>query len=96
MSRAELGGDPALVAIDEIIHDLDVGDGKFERPEAPALGAMLSGVCASTDDDLQRIASAGDALDQFHAYFSTRKDRAMTIAATETADSAIATRSAKP
>lgn len=73
LSRAELAGDPALVAIGEIIHDLDIGDGKFGRPETPGLGAMLSGVCASTDDDLQRIASAGDALDQFHIYFSTRK-----------------------
>jgi hypothetical protein len=71
--RAELEGDPALVAIGEVIHDLDIGDGKFARPETPGLGAMLSGVCASSDDDLQRIASAGDALDQFHVYFSTKK-----------------------
>jgi len=73
LHRADLGGDPVLVAIGEIIHDLDMGDGKFGRPETPGLGAMLSGVCASTDDDLQRIASAGDALNQFHAYFSSRK-----------------------
>ena len=63
--RAKLEGDTALAAIGEIIHDLDIGNGKFGRPETPGLGAMLSGVCASTDDDLQRIASAGDALDQF-------------------------------
>ena len=48
-------------------------DGKFDRPEAAGLGAMLSGVCASTDDDLERIARGGDALGQFHAYFSSRK-----------------------
>ncbi|WP_339711340.1 chromate resistance protein ChrB domain-containing protein [uncultured Sphingosinicella sp.] len=71
--RAELESDPALVAIGEIIHDLDIGDGKFGRPETSGLGAMLSGVCASTDDDLQRIASGGDALNQFHAFFSNRK-----------------------
>jgi hypothetical protein len=34
---------------------------------------MLSGVCASTDDDLQRIAMASEALNQFHAFFSNRK-----------------------
>ncbi|RSU75847.1 ChrB protein [Sphingomonas sp. S-NIH.Pt3_0716] len=73
LARAELTGDPGLTAIGEIIHDLDIGDGKYGRPETPGLGAMLSGVCASTDDDLQRIASAGDALNQFHAYFSSRK-----------------------
>lgn len=71
--RAELTGDPALVAIGEIIHELDIGDGKFARPETAGVGAMLSGVCASSDDDLQRVASAGEALNQFHAYFSNRK-----------------------
>lgn len=71
--RAGLNDDPALVAIGEIIHDLDIGDARFNRPETHGLGAMLSGVCASTDDDLQRIAQASDALGQFHAFFSTRK-----------------------
>ncbi|WP_375195624.1 chromate resistance protein ChrB domain-containing protein [Sphingobium sp.] len=70
--RAGLADDPALVAIGEIIHDLDIADGKFNRPETPGLGAILSGVCATSDDDLQRIAQAGEALNQFHAFFSTR------------------------
>lgn len=71
--RAKLDGDPALVAIAEIIHDLDIADSKFNRPETPGLGAMLSGVCAANDEDLDRIAKGGDALDQFHAFFSSRK-----------------------
>ncbi|MDI1296897.1 MAG: chromate resistance protein [bacterium] len=71
--RGGLTDDPALVAMAEIIHDLDIGDGKFGRPETSGLGAMLSGVCASTDDDLRRIAMASDTLNQFHAYFVTRK-----------------------
>ncbi|WP_097093283.1 chromate resistance protein ChrB domain-containing protein [Novosphingobium sp. Chol11] len=71
--RANLTDDPALQAIGEIIHELDIADGKFARPETAGLGAMLSGVCASTDDDLQRIALASDALNQFHAFFSNRK-----------------------
>ncbi|UZW53841.1 chromate resistance protein [Sphingobium sp. JS3065] len=71
--RAGLLDDPALVAIGEIIHDLDIGDGKFARPETPGLSAILSGVCASTDDDVQRIAMASDALNQFHAFFSNKK-----------------------
>jgi len=71
--RANLTNDPALVAIGEIIHELDIGDGKFARPETAGVGAMLSGVCASSDDDLQRIAIASEALNQFHAFFSNRK-----------------------
>jgi len=71
--RAGLANDPALVAIGEVIHDLDIGDGRFGRPEAPGLGAILAGVCASTDDDLQRIAMASDALNQFYSFFSSRR-----------------------
>lgn len=70
--RAGLG-DPALAAIGELIHELDIADGKFDRPEAAGLGAMLNGICASSEDDLERIARGSDALDQFHAYFSNRK-----------------------
>jgi hypothetical protein len=72
--RAGLVDDPGLGAIGEIIHDLDIGDGKFGRAETAGLGAILSGVCASTDDDLERIAMAGDALDQFRAFFSHSKN----------------------
>lgn len=65
--------DPALIAISEMIHELDVADGKFERPETAGLGAMLGGICASSDDDLERIARGNNTLDQMHAYLSTRK-----------------------
>lgn len=70
--RAGLTEDAALVAIAEMIHDLDIADDRFGRPETSGLGAILSGVCASTDDDLQRIARAGEALDQFYAFFTAR------------------------
>ncbi|WP_422051148.1 chromate resistance protein ChrB domain-containing protein [Sphingomonas leidyi] len=73
--RAGLDEDEALVAIGEMIHELDIGDGKFARPETTGLGAMLSGVCASTDEDLERIAKASDALEQFHAFFSSRRPK---------------------
>lgn len=67
--------DPALGAIGEMIHELDVADGKYERPETAGLGAMLGGICASNDDDLERIASGGKALDQLHAYLASRKHK---------------------
>lgn len=71
--RAGLTEDAALVAIGEIIHDLDIANDRFGRPETAGVGAMLSGVCAATDDDMERIARAGAALDQFHAHFSQKK-----------------------
>lgn len=72
--RARLTEDVGLVALGEIIHELDIADGKFARPETAGVGAMLSGVCASTDEDLDRIARASDALDQFYSFFSSRKN----------------------
>jgi hypothetical protein len=72
--RADLTEDVGLIALGEIIHELDIGDGKFARPETAGVGAMLSGVCASTDEDLDRIARASDALDQFYSFFSSRKN----------------------
>jgi hypothetical protein len=72
--RAHLTEDVGLTALGEIIHELDIADGKFARPETAGVGAMLSGVCASTDEDLDRIARASDALDQFYSFFSSRKN----------------------
>jgi hypothetical protein len=72
--RAHLTADVGLAALGEIIHELDIADGKFTRPETAGVGAMLSGVCASTDEDLDRIARASEALDQFYAFFSSRKN----------------------
>lgn len=71
--HAGLEADQALVAIAEIIHELDIADGKFSRPETAGLGAMISGVCASSDDDVERIAQASEALNQFYAFFSARE-----------------------
>lgn len=67
--RAELGADPALRAIAEIIHDLDVDEGKFGRPETMGLGAMITGICANTSDDEERLSLGAAGLDQFYAYF---------------------------
>jgi len=71
--RAGLDGDAGLVALGEIIHDLDIADGRFARPETAGVGAMLSGVCASVEEDLERIAQASAALDQLYAFFTRRK-----------------------
>lgn len=68
--RAELTSDPALRAIAEIIHDLDVDEGKFGRPEVAGVGAMISGVCTATANDEDRLRLGGLGLDHFYSYFS--------------------------
>ena len=47
--------DEALRAIAEIVHDVDLKDGKFGRKEAAGIALLINGVCASEKDDLVRI-----------------------------------------
>jgi hypothetical protein len=65
--------DPALRAIAELVHDLDLKDGRFGRPEAAGLGALVEGLCAATGDDAERLARGGAILDDLHAYFARRR-----------------------
>src|SRR3546814_3231854 len=52
--RSGLETDPALRALGEIVHDLDIADARFERPETPGVSALIAGICAGTDDDEER------------------------------------------
>jgi len=53
--------EPSLVAIAEIVHDVDCKDGKFGRAEANGVAAMIDGIVLTTPDDAARLA-AGAAL----------------------------------
>lgn len=72
--RTGLETDPALRALGEIVHDLDIADARFERPETPGVSALIAGICAGTDDDEERIARGSTALDGFYAHFTRRKE----------------------
>jgi hypothetical protein len=48
--------DPALRAIAEVIHDLDLKDGKFGRPETEGVRQLIAGITLGTNDDSVRIA----------------------------------------
>ena len=65
--------DPALRAIAELVHDLDLKDGRFGRPETAGLGALVEGLCAATGDDDERLARGAALLDDLHAYFARRR-----------------------
>jgi hypothetical protein len=43
--------DPAVVRLAEIVHDLDLKDGKFGAPEAATLGIAIDGLQLSSTDD---------------------------------------------
>src|SRR3954452_208599 len=51
--------DQALRAIAELVHDLDLKDGRFGRPETAGFGALIEGLCTATGDDPERLARGG-------------------------------------
>lgn len=67
--------DPALRAIGEIIHDLDLRDGKFGREETAGVRSAIDGICTVARDDEQRIAAAAPMLEGLYSHFSLRARR---------------------
>jgi hypothetical protein len=65
--------DPALKAIAEIIHDLDLKDGKFGRAEAGGIGSLITGLCAATNKDPERLARGEALFDDLHQFFRRRR-----------------------
>jgi hypothetical protein len=47
----------------EVIHDIDLKDGRFGRPEAAGVALQVDGIAAGTDDDEERIRQASPMLD---------------------------------
>jgi hypothetical protein len=52
-----------LSTIAEIIHDIDVKDGKFGRAEAPGVAALVAGIALAEREDQARIEFGGRILD---------------------------------
>jgi hypothetical protein len=48
--------DPALARIAAIVHDLDLKDGRFGAPEAPAIGTVIEGLRLTRGDDHELLA----------------------------------------
>jgi hypothetical protein len=66
--------DPALRAIAEIVHDIDLKDGKFGREEAAGIRTLVAGIAAATDDDARRLERGAAALDDLHEYSRKARD----------------------
>jgi hypothetical protein len=52
-----------LRAIAEIIHDIDIKDGKYGRPETAGFASLIAGIAVLHRDDEKRIAIGGEMLD---------------------------------
>lgn len=72
LARAGLS-DPALAAIAEIVHDIDLKDSKFSREEASGIARLVGGIAATTEDDTRRIERGSAMLDDLYQYFRTTR-----------------------
>jgi hypothetical protein len=71
-SRADLD-EPALEAIAEIVHDIDLKDGKFGREEAVGIGRVVDGIAAATKDDTKRLERGAAILDDLYEVFRRKR-----------------------
>ena len=62
---------PALAAVAEIVHDLDLKDTKFGRPETAGVAAMLEGLALRHQDDQQRMKEGLVIFDSLYARLRT-------------------------
>lgn len=65
--------DQALTQVTRIIHDIDLKESAFALPETPGIQALLDGITATTEDDLERIDRASTVLDSLLAFFTNKK-----------------------
>ena len=68
LARAHLE-DPALRAIAEIVHDIDLKDAKFGRSQVEGIKSLITAICMATHDDEERIARGSAVFDDLHQYF---------------------------
>ena len=65
-----LSGDPVLGEISEIVHDADILDDRYGRPEAEGLDVIIRGMQLVLPDDYALIRHTDPVFDGLYAYLS--------------------------
>jgi hypothetical protein len=66
--------DSALRAVGEVVHDIDLKDGKFGRPEAAGVAQLLAGIAIADRSDERRIERGAQIFEDLYRAFG-RKPR---------------------
>ncbi|HXC17403.1 MAG TPA: chromate resistance protein ChrB domain-containing protein, partial [Holophagaceae bacterium] len=69
LRRAQLE-DPALQVLAELIHDLDLKEDRYGRPEMAGLGRLITGICQTHREDEARLERGSAVFDDLYAAFS--------------------------
>ena len=64
--------DRALRRIAEVIHDIDLKESKFGRPETAGLALIVNAICTKHKEDSERIERATILLDDLYEFFKKR------------------------
>lgn len=64
--------DPALDVIAEVVHDIDVKDGKFARPETDGVAALIDGIITTVPDDASRLEAGAQLFERLYAAFARK------------------------
>jgi hypothetical protein len=65
--------DSALTAIGEIVHDIDLKDGKYGRAETAGVKSLITGIATPGADDEQRLARGAVLLDGLYESFAIKQ-----------------------
>jgi hypothetical protein len=52
------------------VHDIDVKDEKFARPETDGIAALIDGIVATVPDDVERLEAGAQLFERLYAAFS--------------------------
>jgi hypothetical protein len=72
LERAALE-DRALTALGEIVHDIDIKDSRYQRPETAGIASLIAGIALTSADDDERLARASATFDELYEAFSRRR-----------------------
>jgi hypothetical protein len=70
LKEYDLLGNPVLSEIAEIVHDADLMEEKYARPESAGLDAIVRGMQLSLPDNLTLSSHTGALYDGLYAYLS--------------------------
>lgn len=64
--------DPALVPLAEAIHDIDLKESKFARPETFGFALIVAAICTAHKEDADRLERGAAVLDDLYAFHKKR------------------------
>jgi hypothetical protein len=65
-------GDAALSAVAEVVHDIDLKESKYQRPETAGISLLINGIGSLHADDLRRIQEGSIIFEALYAQMQTQ------------------------